>query len=145
VDGGDDLCENCSENWHQVKLFHWAHGEEALGRISLAHLGAIPNGGRQIRWGTIRNYRDLGFRSGMPDIYFLLPRGGYHGMFIELKSMKKSTRTSPNQRQMHRMLLVAGYMVRVCAGYKNAINAVNEYCNFANGEDLPWLMPTKNH
>jgi hypothetical protein len=96
VNNAKDSCEECSENWHQVKLFQWANGEILKKRDELLYLGAIPNGFRQIRVWSLCRYHDFGFKNGMPDIYFLLPRGRFHGLFIELKSMKKSARNSDN-------------------------------------------------
>jgi hypothetical protein len=123
-------CERHSENWNQEMLFKWANGELKNGRDELRLLGAIPNGGRQIRWKTILNYKHLGFRAGMPDIYFLIARGGYNGMFIELKSQNQNARLNKGQRMMHQLLRDVGYRVEVCRGYQSAIRAINEYAEF---------------
>jgi hypothetical protein len=137
VYSADGSSEKNSENWHQVQLFHWAEGEIAKGRDELKLLGAIPNGFRQVKLGYFFRGKELGFKKGMPDIYLLLPRSGWHGLFIELKSTKKSARNSQNQRQMQRLLTLADYKVQVCMGHQSAINLINWYCELEKDEKLP--------
>lgn len=124
----DDQCENYSEIQHQMEVFSWANEEIANGRDELKLLGAIPNGWRQVRTGSIFHGRKLGFLNGMPDIYLLLPRGGFHGLFIELKSTKKSARLSNYQKRMQLRLFNNGYAVKTCNGYENVIDTINWYC-----------------
>lgn len=123
---------NYSENQHQIELFRWASEEIAKGRRELKLLGAIPNGGHQVRTGSLFHGKEFGFLSGMPDIYLFLPRGGYHGLFIELKSAKKSARLSVGQGQMHALLRNGGYGVQTCRGYVDAIKVINWYCGLGD-------------
>jgi hypothetical protein len=125
--------EQWSETEHQEALFRWADGEIGRGRDSLQLLGAIPNGVRMLRWTALKNYRRLGFKSGMPDIYFFRPSGRWSGLFIELKSLKPAAKTRSEQRKILEILERSGYRVRVCRGYEEAIAAINDYECPANG------------
>jgi hypothetical protein len=94
------------ETDHQVEFFRWVDGEIAAGRLEYCTIGAIPNGGNQVGKRTVGGYKSLGFRAGMPDIYWLLAKGRYHGLFIELKSCKRGARASPNQLFMRQILQI---------------------------------------
>jgi hypothetical protein len=69
----------------------------------------------------------LGFRVGMPDIFWFLPRGKYHGMFIELKSVRRTAKPRKEQLLMRQVLQRNGYFVEFCHGYGSAIATVEKY------------------
>lgn len=67
----------------QQLLFEWA-GEESERVPTLAKLVALPNmGGRALKLGT-QLYNE-GHVTQLPDIFFGVARGGFHGLFIEMK------------------------------------------------------------
>jgi hypothetical protein len=116
-----------SEQQHQEELFSWASKEIEKGRESLRLLGSIPNGARALRWNAINRYDEMGYRSGMPDVYFLLPAAPYHGLFIELKSLKPTITVSKKQIKMLGLLEEKGYKTAVCRGFEEAIRVINNY------------------
>lgn len=80
----------------------------------LALLTAIPNGGhRNIVVAT--KLRAEGVRPGFPDLVLPVARGGFFGLFVELKRLRGGS-VSPEQRQWHEQLESHGYCVRVCKG-----------------------------
>jgi hypothetical protein len=115
------------ENKHQAALFSWARREMEAGREELRVLGAISNGRGQIGGHTLRNYKELGHLVGMPDIYFLLPRGGFHGLFIELKTLERHSHLEQCQIDFAKVLIANGYDVRTCHGYRECILIINAY------------------
>jgi hypothetical protein len=119
--------EDWSECEHQMAIFSWAQGEIEKGRKSLELLGAIPNGIRMMRWNALKSYGALGFRKGMPDIYYFKPNAGFHGLFIELKSQRQSAKVFGTQREMLNLLEENGYKTAICHGYEEAICAINNY------------------
>jgi hypothetical protein len=121
------------ENKHQAALFAWAHGEIEAGREELRVLGAISNGRGQIGGHTLRNYKALGHLVGMPDIYFLLPRGGYHGLFIELKTLERHSHLEQCQIDFSKVLMANGYDVRTCHGYRECISVIHAYAAAGRG------------
>jgi hypothetical protein len=112
---------------HQVEFFRWVDGEIGAGKMEYVTIGAIPNGGGQVGRKTLGGYKTLGFRVGMPDIYWFSARGKYHGLFIELKSDKRKARASADQLSMRRILQGNGYRVEICRGCGAAIEAIRHY------------------
>lgn len=83
----------------------------------------IPNGGSRNK-AEAGKLRAMGVRAGIPDIFLPVPRGPYHGLFIELKrpaDLSKSVGTvSAKQLEWLRALVNQGYYVAVCYGWKEA-------------------------
>lgn len=130
---GDDLgstgvyshpqCVPWSSEWH----FQTAVIEEAKRRAILqpeyALLMAIPNG--QYRKGQ---RPEAGLCAGMPDLVLLVQRGGYGGLFIELKIGSNKLRAT--QRDMHHRLRKERYMVRtIWDSVDEVMKAIEEYLN----------------
>jgi hypothetical protein len=66
-----------------------------------------------------------GYVKGYPDLAIHEPRGGYHGLFIELKS--DTGKTSPEQRDWIAKLMERGYYAQICKGTDQAINLIDAY------------------
>lgn len=67
----------------------------------------------------------IGMRKGFPDLFFPIPSGKYHGLFIELKSM--NGRATPAQRWWIAELSARGYRAVICKGADAAIQEINSY------------------
>lgn len=110
---------NLSEHDEQRLVFLWA-----AGRPELALMHAIPNGGkRDLR--TAARLKAEGVKAGVPDICLPLPAGGFHGLYIELKTNKG--RLSSEQEEWIAGLTAAGYRCAVCRGHQEAIRAIEGY------------------
>lgn len=90
-----------------------------------------PNGGSRNPL-EARNLRLEGVTPGVPDIFLAVPRGGYHGLFIELKRVKGG-RVSDEQRGMLDALNRQGYLAVVCKGWEAARGVIMNYLK-AEGE-----------
>lgn len=111
------------EHYEQKALFVWAELEGR--RIpELKMLFAIPNGGQR-NIIIARKLKDEGVKSGVPDMQLAIPRGRYHGLFIELKSSKGVL--SKNQKEWMDALEAEGYCARVCYGFQQARDAIEKY------------------
>lgn len=88
-------------------------------------LYAIPNGGGRTKAEGGR-LKAEGVRPGVPDLHLPVARGGYHGLYIELKRRTKG-RVSKDQREWMGRLEVQGYCCRVCRGSDEAVAAIEEY------------------
>lgn len=127
-DGDEDVgYGDWSEADHQAAFFRWVAEQISNGHSHYVTMGAIPNGHGQVGGATLRGYKSLGFRVGMPDIYWHLPRGRYHGLFIELKTVKRLSRPTVEQVLMGKVLRKNGYCVKFCRGYGNAIRTALYY------------------
>jgi hypothetical protein len=91
----------------------------------LGMLFAVPNGGnRNII--TARKLKAEGVKPGVPDLFLSVARGGYHGLYIELKRQKKSS-ISPEQVQWIADLRAQGYRAEICLGAAAAWEVIADY------------------
>lgn len=66
-----------------------------------------------------------GVRAGVPDLFLAWPSGGYHGLFIEMKTPKG--RMSPEQKALMSDLGSAGYRCVECRSSERAWLVVMDY------------------
>jgi len=112
-----------SEHDEQVALFTWA-GLVSKKYPELKMLFAIPNGSlRHIA--VARKLKSEGVKSGIPDIFFAVARGEFHGMFIEMKYGKNKTTTQQNE--WIETLTEQGYLCIVCYSWTDAQWAIEQY------------------
>lgn len=72
-----------TEGEEQATLFHWC--EMVKGKYpELQLLFHIPNGGER-RKSEAARMKAEGVKPGVPDLFLPVARGGYHGLFIEMK------------------------------------------------------------
>lgn len=86
---------------------------------------AIPNGGnRDAKTGAF--LKAEGVRAGVPDLFIPVPRGGYHGMFIEMKA-QGGRKPTGKQKVWLDLLDGQGYMACWARGADDAIDKIEEY------------------
>ena len=66
-----------------------------------------------------------GYVKGTPDIQVMSARGGFHGLFMELKTDKG--RPTKEQKEWINDLVAAGYYAEVCKGIEHAIDCLDTY------------------
>lgn len=101
-----------SEHNLQTAVFIWANSGYMLDIFpELSMMFAIPNGGhRDVR--VAQKLKQEGVKAGVPDICLPVARGGYHGLFIEMKyGRNKPTADQENYLQF---LASQGYLCAVC-------------------------------
>lgn len=111
-----------SEHAHQVTLINWF--DAAYPKLS-ERLFAIPNGGHR-HVATAKKMKSEGVRAGVPDCMLPVAKGGYHGIFIELKKTKTG-RVSKEQKAWNEFLNEQGYLAVICYGFDEAKKAIEEY------------------
>ena len=117
-----------TEEEEQTVVMHWA--TMAAGRWpELRLLFHIPNGGKRSKAEAVR-FKAQGVKAGVPDICLPVPRGKYHGLYIELKRVKGG-RVSDAQEQYISALRKQGYRVEVCFGMEQARDVIVEYLEFS--------------
>ena len=113
-----------TESQQQQLLFEWA--ALSAGRWpELALMYHIPNGGSRSKSEAGR-FRAEGVKAGVPDICLPVARGGYHGLYIELKRVKGG-RVSTAQQGWIAALRDQGYCACVCKGWDDAAHVIKAY------------------
>ena len=84
----------------------------------------IPNEGkRSPRQGA--ELKQMGLQKGFPDLFIPVAKGGYHGLFIEMKYGRY--RVTPEQKVWLSNLADNGYCCALCVGAENAIANIKNY------------------
>lgn len=112
-----------SESQEQINLFQWANLQSCK-TPELKLLFHIPNGGKR-NIVTARRLKAEGVKAGVPDLFLPVSRGGFHGLFIEMKAGKN--KTTEKQNVWIKDLREQGYQVVVCYGCEEAIAEIKKY------------------
>lgn len=127
-----------SEHDEQVSLFQWAamqHGKYP----ELALMFAVPNGG--LRNATVAaKLKAEGVKPGVPDIFLPVARGGYHGLFIEMKRIRGG-KLSTEQALWITELLEQRYAVYKCEGWVKAKECIEQYLKLATERGEKAVFP----
>lgn len=113
-----------TESVEQICLFRWAE-YQAGKHPELAYMYHVPNGGMRAIT-TAKRLRAEGVKSGVPDIVLPVPRGKYHGLYIELKRLRGNT-TTPEQDAWLAFLTRQGYLAKVAHGWEEAAEMITAY------------------
>ena len=109
----------------QEKLFRWiAFIKNEYPEAGL--LFHIPNGGSRNKI-EAANLKRQGVRAGVPDLFLPTARGGFHGLFIEMKFGKN--KPTQKQKEWLKELDAQGYAVCVCHGFNEAKDKILKYLN----------------
>ena len=110
-----------SEHQEQVALIQWFRLQH---KQFAKCLWAIPNGGvRHI--GTAVKLKAEGGMAGVPDLFLMIPKSNWHGLFIEMKV--KGGKLSDSQKEFMGLATLMGYQAVVCYGFESAKDAITEY------------------
>lgn len=96
--------------------------------ILIAH---VPNEGkRSLQYGV--RLKRMGMQKGFPDFIIPIPKGKYHGLYIEVKVNNNTT--TADQKKWLTQLHSNGYAATTCWGIDEGMAVVNRYLR---GEDIP--------
>lgn len=115
-----------TEHAEQVELIKWARfNSNRLPGLEL--LFAIPNGGLRSK-AVAGKLKAEGVLAGVPDLFLPVAKGGFHGLFIEMKA-KKTPKPQPTKAQdaMLRALHNQGYLCHICWGAAAAQTSLEMY------------------
>lgn len=108
-----------TESQEQRQLIQWCRTDPRL-----QYLFHIPNesvGGS----GWLTRNRQMGVKSGVPDLMLPIPAGGYHGLFVEMKT--KNGRLSEAQKRWINALNDLGYLAVTAYGWEDAKCRITDY------------------
>lgn len=119
------------ERDEQAALFRWAALSTArVPELSMLH--SIPNtgglgGGFKANRGMVASMIRTGMRPGYPDIGLDVPAGDRHGLRIELKRIRGSNMTDPDQMAWLERLNGYGYHAVMVRGWIAAAHEITDY------------------
>lgn len=112
-----------NEHQHQVALFDWARMNEGT-YPELALLYANPLGGKRPKR-TAARMKAEGAKAGVPDLTLPVARGGYHGLYIEMKAGRN--KLTESQYWWLKRLRMEGYYTVVCYSWEEARDVLVDY------------------
>lgn len=116
---------HASESVEQICLFRWAaYSLNKYPKLEL--MFHIPNGGRRDK-ATGAKLKAEGVKAGVPDICLPIPKGPYHGLFIEMKAGKN--KPTAEQNKYLKALDHNFYFTAVCYGWEDASKVIELYLN----------------
>jgi len=113
-----------TESAEQRALFEWAALQTGNYPV-LRMLYHIPNGGSRGKAEAGR-FKAEGVKPGVPDICLPVARGGFHGLYVELKR-RQHGQISDEQKAWITALSNQGYVAVVCRGWNEAANVIMLY------------------
>lgn len=113
-----------TERDEQLALLRWI-GLMQGKHPCLALLYHVPNASKRHISYAVRQKAE-GLKAGVPDLHLPVPRGIYHGLWLELKR-RKGGRVSDRQRWWHERLREQGHRVVVAEGWEAAKDAIEDY------------------
>lgn len=123
-----------TERHNQIELVRWLRWKRVLFLGTLN--GEFGLGGARSGMVAIAQAKQVGLEKGAPDILLLEPRGGYHGLALELKHAKGGVLSS-EQKVWLEALRRRGYMAVCKNGAPAAIKCIADYLDgqFRAGEE----------
>lgn len=85
---------------------------------------AIPNGGKRPDR-TGKRLVQEGMKSGVADLFLMIPNKIFHGLFIEVKSA--TGRQQPSQKDFEKITFDSGYCYEVVRSLDDLINCLETY------------------
>ena len=113
------------EEQEQMTVIQWAEYHAAK-QPELKLLYHCPNGGKRNKAEAAR-LKASGVKAGVPDLFLPVPRGEYHGLYVEMKVGKN--RLTSAQAAWIEALAGQGYKTAVCWGAEAAISEIRGYLN----------------
>jgi hypothetical protein len=110
---------------YQQQVVEWARLAHMSGKYPNLDLLHCSLNGVKLSALQATKSKQQGMLSGVPDLFLPVPIGGYHGLFIEMKSEKG--RLSANQTWFLSKVELLGYKIAVCYSANEAIKTIENY------------------
>lgn len=111
------------EDDEQAALFAWAKSMVGI-YPELEYMHHIPNGGKRSKTEAAR-LKMQGVKSGVSDIFLPVPKGPYHGFYIEMKV--NPNKLTKDQYDWLKAMKRFGYATAVCYSWIEAKEHIEHY------------------
>jgi hypothetical protein len=123
----ESLAASGSEFAHQSALFCWC--ALSVGKYpELELLFHIPNGGYRGKAEAGR-FKAAGVKAGVWDLFLPVARGGYHGLFVEMKKLGEKIIPGSKQDKFGKGVNAQNYATCVCDSWTLAKARIENYLN----------------
>lgn len=116
---------NHLEDDHQKALFSWAENYPQLKWMHSIPNGAFLHGGPKQRARQMARLKAQGLTPGVLDVFLPKARGGFHGLYIELKI--KPNKPTEKQKEFIQQADKDGYLTAVCYDWLDAKQVISDY------------------
>ncbi len=115
--------DNPSEFYEHVRVATWLVHHQ----IPFYH---VPNGGYRKK-AEAHKFKMMGVFSGVPDLCILVAKGGWHGLYVEVKRIKGG-KLSDSQSYWGKILGQQGYCFCEGHGFEQCIGIIRDYIDEKN-------------
>ena len=116
-----------TELQHQIAVIKWAAQPTIRKQYPCLKLLYHIANERQCTPAMGKLLKLAGVKKGVPDLHLPVPRGQYHGLYIEMKD--EDGMATSEQLWWGVELMEQGYYCEVCHGYQSAIRVIEWYLN----------------
>ena len=113
------------ESAQQAQVVEWSRWAYKTGKYPMLNMLHCSLNGVKLSGTQAKIAKGQGMLSGVPDLFLPVPKNGFHGLFIEMKSEKG--RVTENQHWFLTNADSVGYKTVVCYSAKEAISAIQAY------------------
>lgn len=113
-----------TESNEQIAAMEWLRLQHPKIALHTMHIGNE----RKATYYAGYIMKQMGVLKGASDLFMAWPNGGYHGLFIEVKSM--IGKPTPAQVAFIERMRSVGYKAEFCYGSEAVINTMKEYIGY---------------
>ena len=113
------------ESIQQAQVIEWSKWAYKTGKYPMLNMLHCSLNGVKLSGTQAKIAKGQGMLSGVPDLFLPVPKNGFHGLFIEMKSEKG--RVTENQHWFLTNADSVGYKTVICYSAKEAISAIEAY------------------
>ncbi len=127
MDESSTVVKRHTESNEQIAAMDWLRAQHPNIALHTLHIGNE----RKASYYAGYIMKRMGVLKGASDLFMAWPSGGFHGLFIEVKS--KIGRPSAEQKAFLQRMKDVGYRAEICYGAEEVINTMKDYIGFHQG------------
>lgn len=127
MDESSVVVKRHTESNEQIAAMDWLRAQHPNIALHTLHIGNE----RKASYYAGYIMKRMGVLKGASDLFMAWPSGGFHGLFIEVKS--KIGRPSAEQKAFLQRMKDVGYRAEICYGAEEVINTMKEYIGLYQG------------
>ena len=127
MDESSTVVKRHTESNEQIAAMDWLRAQHPNIALHTLHIGNE----RKASYYAGYIMKRMGVLKGASDLFMAWPSGGFHGLFIEVKS--KTGRPSAEQKAFLQRMKDVGYRAEICYGAEEVISTMKDYIGLHQG------------